>query len=278
MSTKLKKKAFTLIELLVVISIIALLLSILMPALSKIKKQARQVVCASNLHQWGVAIVLYAGDNNDKIPSTPVMADNTVWPNMVLGTNSPTASEVFFAADIMAPYVGGVDLEKKEIDDSIWICPSQAKGLSNIITTWWTNYGIIHLNYMYFGHVKEWAENSRTSEMLIRDLVGNNLSNSSSHKLLMSDILQFSTGADGDGWWYNHGKNGAVWGHAFRGYNGGIDHGPPEITGVNQLYGDGRTEWKSKNEFDIEAMRQKDVADPPIPFIDIRFTETVATY
>ena len=46
---------FTLIELLVVISIIALLLSILMPALSRVKEQGRRVVCASEVRQAGLA-------------------------------------------------------------------------------------------------------------------------------------------------------------------------------------------------------------------------------
>jgi prepilin-type N-terminal cleavage/methylation domain-containing protein/prepilin-type processing-associated H-X9-DG protein len=62
-----KKKGFTLIELLVVISIIALLLSILMPALSAVKERARFVVCKSNLRQLGVAAATYAADNNDSL-------------------------------------------------------------------------------------------------------------------------------------------------------------------------------------------------------------------
>ena len=60
------KKAFTLIELLVVIAIIALLLSILMPALGKVKKQARALVCRSNLKQLIVAYEAYLTDNGDK--------------------------------------------------------------------------------------------------------------------------------------------------------------------------------------------------------------------
>lgn len=59
-----KKTGFTLIELLVVISIIALLLSILLPSLRKVKSQARSVVCLSNLKQWGVIWLLYTNDNN----------------------------------------------------------------------------------------------------------------------------------------------------------------------------------------------------------------------
>ena len=61
-----RKKGFTLIELLVVIAIIALLLSILMPALQKVKTQARDVICKSNLHQWGVMWRMCVDDNNGK--------------------------------------------------------------------------------------------------------------------------------------------------------------------------------------------------------------------
>ena len=62
------RHAFTLIELLVVISIIALLLSILMPSLQKVKEQARKVVCGSNLKQLAIVAHTYAGDNNGKFP------------------------------------------------------------------------------------------------------------------------------------------------------------------------------------------------------------------
>ncbi len=64
-----RKKGFTLIELLVVIAIIALLLAILMPALQKIKKQARRVICGTSMHDWGVAIVAFAADNDNFFPN-----------------------------------------------------------------------------------------------------------------------------------------------------------------------------------------------------------------
>ena len=61
-------KAFTLIELLVVIAIIALLMAILMPALNRVKKQAKDIYCRGNLRQWGLVWAMYTEDNNGKLP------------------------------------------------------------------------------------------------------------------------------------------------------------------------------------------------------------------
>jgi prepilin-type N-terminal cleavage/methylation domain-containing protein/prepilin-type processing-associated H-X9-DG protein len=62
------QRGFTLVELLVVIGIIALLISILLPALSRARKQAQRTVCLSNLRQWGLGFSLYAQENRGFYP------------------------------------------------------------------------------------------------------------------------------------------------------------------------------------------------------------------
>ncbi|MFC1652221.1 type II secretion system protein [Planctomycetota bacterium] len=62
------KRAFTLIELLVVIAIIAILMGILMPTLSAVRKQARAAACLSQIKQWSIIWQMYFDDHNGKMP------------------------------------------------------------------------------------------------------------------------------------------------------------------------------------------------------------------
>ncbi len=61
-----KRLGFTLIELLVVIAIIAVLMGILMPALGRVRKQARSVACQAKLKHWGLIFKMYTDDNDGK--------------------------------------------------------------------------------------------------------------------------------------------------------------------------------------------------------------------
>ena len=103
-------RAFTLVELLVVIAIIALLMAILIPALSKARKQAQAVVCMSNLKQIGTAAHLYAEDWNGYVPAGTTIS--VAYPD----------KKPWFQG--FMPYLG--DKEKKEDyrDVKIFRCPS----------------------------------------------------------------------------------------------------------------------------------------------------------
>jgi prepilin-type processing-associated H-X9-DG protein/prepilin-type N-terminal cleavage/methylation domain-containing protein len=70
------KKAFTLVELLVVIGVVALLISILLPALNKARRAANSVACGSNMRQVGQALFIYANDHQGRLPYAGITFDS----------------------------------------------------------------------------------------------------------------------------------------------------------------------------------------------------------
>jgi prepilin-type N-terminal cleavage/methylation domain-containing protein len=72
------RRGFTLIELLVVISVVALLMALLVPALQRARRQAKAAVCHSNLRQWAMTLSVYTQEHEGRFPSDP-LGVNGLW-------------------------------------------------------------------------------------------------------------------------------------------------------------------------------------------------------
>lgn len=90
-SSRSEDRAFTLIELLVVIAILGVLAALLLPALASAREKGRRTVCLSNLRQIGIAIQVYAQDNEGRIPYGPKAPPFTNPNNFYPSTGAPTS-------------------------------------------------------------------------------------------------------------------------------------------------------------------------------------------
>ncbi|MCC6681004.1 MAG: prepilin-type N-terminal cleavage/methylation domain-containing protein [Phycisphaeraceae bacterium] len=129
-------KGFTLIELLVVISIIALLISLLLPALTKARKQGEYMQCLANQKSLGFGALAYANDSNDYMPY------NVTYPDIPADPNNVSLMYYWHEASLVKPlsyYIGSLnytDLNFAGIK-ALLGCPSMQYVMANVGSRIW---------------------------------------------------------------------------------------------------------------------------------------------
>ena len=134
------KSAFTLIELLVVIAIIAILASLLLPALSRAKEQGHRTTCKNNSRQWLLSLAMYASDNDDIFPPG--------------GSNNPYWNSVWFRDTMTNRY---------NIRRPMFYCPSNISWNRDDFWAWPGGRESV-MGYFYFAGEKRYSNSNQCSK------------------------------------------------------------------------------------------------------------------
>jgi prepilin-type N-terminal cleavage/methylation domain-containing protein/prepilin-type processing-associated H-X9-DG protein len=128
------RKAFTLLEILAVIFIIAIVMAVLLPTITRTHEPANRVKCGSNLRMIGQAIQLYANENKGNYPRVmytrdlpPTWGTGVTAPNAFADPNRPTANDVTAGIFLL--------LRTQDITAEVFVCPVQNPSLDPIPDT-----------------------------------------------------------------------------------------------------------------------------------------------
>ena len=176
-----QRGGFTLIELLVVISVVALLIGLLLPALKKAKESARRVTCLSNQHQLNNALQVYASEQDGYFPPTHggmnAVSNHYASSPWARDSGEAFAKFRFWGGDVGWSGLGLLFMAGVLQDPQFLYCPSQRFERLAYPKAWhdssWTGYLVTGYYYRLFGQVSsgmrmadiDRLHNYRTSDM-----------------------------------------------------------------------------------------------------------------